>query len=1679
MGSVSSRGFSGEGKSPRRSWRSGDDGGAEQRPKRGSSQPSWAAGGSIGGGGVRRWVGGVLLTSIALALIGGFAYFVFIRPRATPLICWHVTDYEAPLVPQAFAQEDIDRFTQLFFSRGLSAGQVSTGASRAIEPANVSTAEEFIEGLAKRVREETPGGPDGVILVYISAQGLVDEQGKPCLLAAAQPRVEKELAQAPTPGEILRSGRLVDLKSLLDRLKEEHPRAWKVVLLDAVRWERNWRLGRAENHFADSLAPLMADYSPTRNADRIVLLNSCSPGEISLADPVQERTLFGDFLASGLAGEADKSRDGRIALAELNDYLAAHVNAAANRRGRIQRPQLILPGSPPQTIDFALARTNRSMIAPRQTGDDVAQRVTDFAARWSRLPSPAAGRGIAAPLVTPLERSRQELLRHEAVLLAGKAYRNVTQPDLPASWPAAVDTPPPTVSLPLSVPADSEPLAAIESNAAAWASRFAPVAMDQPDPVAALAPHQQLYGLWFALRQPGSSATHLFSRAGIDPANALPVELHAAVRFHEKNSLLPARFRTTGGAIPFLEKFLDCRQAAERAAFGGGDPRAYRWIAAEVAQGDAQRREAEDLAFAGGDEQTVLERLATAQERYESAARRAEEVARAFALRDQALAHLPYWLEWSSAGDEQRVELGVRLIDESLKLARLLDEPTDDNAATDLTDAAGHVEQVLGKLQESIDAATTRCLDASFHLGYLPELEQLLAVPLTDPARRQRLWEKYFLVLEGDRAEAAASQAVAASAQRGGASKLLTTWLKLHAAADLQFEPLARQGRDELLKGEKDFALAGDELRQRLAESDRTVRGMAPWLTLVEVRQPTGGEEAARADRPGRHGTVLRQECARHDYYLWQAGRFLEDFLGNDDGEYRALMAHLQRDTLEPYFAAAAAQLADGAARLFPREQQPPVRHQLADRRKAAAALFDHLNQSLQPAANGPMLPDAAQVRMEPKGADPAVQRLPSGKGALHLAGAQFDPDGTGVAVILEPPRDAPRPPSGYFAFAIPGPLASGSPPRVLPEHFQLTLPPQRQMPPWKIAAYYRGHAGALELQLDEPKPGHLLVANHSPDRGNLTVNSSLTDGTVVIVLDCSASMNSEQQRWMADAVEAVRQIIGTLLESKKMEVALVLFAHRRGIPSTLDRDQVNELPWNPIFDQLSAEARDDRATVMFEDDYQMVWSGTAPDDRLKYVLGKEANDQDRIQAAGYTPLYGAIRHAVLEGFASKRRGSRNLVIITDGGDNIPPSPRVETNPAWVRISEYNDPLQRKRRADAALEALAGVEGVEVSLVYLAGLGGGAGPIQEIKENLKIPDDHAIEVRRAGGGAAGPNVQLLVKRLQESVGIYAYDVVEEGGRRTAGSTAERLSFTVHGRTTIEWDDAVQATCEIVGDEALVAEIRRVGKERRLFFLGREEIDSDPLAQRVKLAAAEASALTDAALYPAEYLVACRAQQPKVGDKHRTFEVATRASEPGRFTPRPREMWIEVVPARPADGGQPAMPLTDAEPYFFCQPGFVADSSLPVVQLLAPSWPAGAETALVKVWFRMTDSRQVSKLDESGLKRSNAARFGSGSFTFSTEYLDEPKVWAIKVVETEPRTAGQQPPWSLVTLEGTPADEVRRQFYPENGRVDHLFLFRDLQKTDLSRRAVNIVPQAVWKESATTPAKEFVVTIPRN
>ncbi len=602
-----------------------------------------------------------------------------------------------------------------------------------------------------------------------------------------------------------------------------------------------------------------------------------------------------------------------------------------------------------------------------------------------------------------------------------------------------------------------------------------------------------------------------------------------------------------------------------------------------------------------------------------------------------------------------------------------------------------------------------------------------------------------------------------------------------------------------------------------------------------------------------------------------------------------------------------------------------------------------------------------------------------------------------------------------------------------------------------------------------------VITAHLAGSPGKLTVNSSLSYGSAVIVLDCSKSMDDVSHPLMSDAVGAVRTVMTQLLKTGKIEVALVLFGHRRGVPSQLVKNGITELPWN-------ADFGGDKDAILFEDDFQTVWKGVAVNSELERILGMKGGPSI-IRAMGYTPLFSAVRHAVSDGFSPTFRGPRNLIIVSDGGDNIPMPTTfsggavdLTTKPDWIRDRNYNSAAEREKRATKALDELRALGNVETTLVFLSGADidpAGSKAMEPTIQLLRIADDHVVRLERNDRAIA----DMLASRIQARVGIRPYKIVEAGGKTHLRSSAEVVQLAIQGRATIECENADPSTFEVVADESLRAEIRREGNKHRVVFLGGEEFDLDVAAEFVPIAANDGLALTQ--FYPLDYRVSCRAEVPKVGDMHRTFQVAIRSAAPGQFSPRPREVWVEVVPAQTPESPRSGPTLLRELPYVFCDPTFLSDSPVPVVELVAPQWPRESDLALVKVWFRMRSSRTVTKLDKKGVIRGAGDKFAQGRFTISVAQFNGRREFAIKVDEIQDLRPTETPFWSHVALEGASADFTERHYSPASGRVEHYFVFWNKQRADLEDRTVHIVPQAVWKQSAASVTRELLVTIPRN
>ena len=125
------------------------------------------------------WTGGLA------AMVLSYVIYVTLRPPIVPLLVAIVEQYESPTIPpNAWAGADKLRLLSLDQFRSIRPLDVTEPedtqtirVTLADDPANV------VIGLAKRVQATPGGGPNGrVVLLYVSAHGVVDEEAKPCLL---------------------------------------------------------------------------------------------------------------------------------------------------------------------------------------------------------------------------------------------------------------------------------------------------------------------------------------------------------------------------------------------------------------------------------------------------------------------------------------------------------------------------------------------------------------------------------------------------------------------------------------------------------------------------------------------------------------------------------------------------------------------------------------------------------------------------------------------------------------------------------------------------------------------------------------------------------------------------------------------------------------------------------------------------------------------------------------------------------------------------------------------------------------------------------------------------------------------------------------------------------------------------------------------------------------------------------------------------------------------------------------------------------------------------------------------------------------------------------------------------------------------------------------------------------
>ncbi len=400
-----------------------------------------------------------------LLLIGGFIAWLVWTPLRTPVLVAVVTNCEAPLPPNAWAQEDAGRLQLLDRQEVLKCSTVPWESK-----------ELGLGQLRRQLEATVPGGPGkDLVVLYLSMPGAVDGAAEPCLIPpGASPRRSEEW---------LRVRDLLEQLFPKDQSGKLPANAKKLLILDATRMGSNWALGLLYNSFAERLKAVVEEV----NVPNLAVLNSTSPGQVGWTATELQGSVFGYFLWQGLNGAADieqsGNRDKVVSLQELCKYLRAYVGQwVTENRADLQEPMLV-----PATADFPVVFRHSSQPTSVPALGEPDPRWKQIGPLWAKHAELARKNPFRfQPLAW--EEFQQRLLRLEQLVEAGKAYEeefNDTRKQAD-SLAAALDRDPligevAAYSLPLARQYGRWPLAAdIERIPAPWKKPPAKAANQPP-----------------------------------------------------------------------------------------------------------------------------------------------------------------------------------------------------------------------------------------------------------------------------------------------------------------------------------------------------------------------------------------------------------------------------------------------------------------------------------------------------------------------------------------------------------------------------------------------------------------------------------------------------------------------------------------------------------------------------------------------------------------------------------------------------------------------------------------------------------------------------------------------------------------------------------------------------------------------------------------------------------------------------------------------------------------------------------------------------------------------------------------------------------------------------------------------------------------------------------------------
>lgn len=1681
-------------------------------------------------------------TLVALSGLGVvLAKVVFRIYPVVPMLVFTVTDYHAPLPPNAWAQEDAGLLERAWGERswlerfGLRDAEVRVK----LTSETWSSGEDFLNAIADGIKNSKPGGPDkNVILMYISAHGLVDDKGQPVLLMAG-PSPEK-----PAPAAVLPE--CVNVAELLGTIKESKAADTRVVLfLDAGRIESNWQLGVLYNSFADELS----DVVTTANVPHLVLVNSTGAGQLGWCFPDLKCSAFGLAVCTGLEGRADTDGNRKVTFGELRAYLQTEVSEQVRKKYRVSQDPMFLSADPAETnpgADFGLAYVDMTidpLPAPTQTVSSEDKKKLDELWEAHQRLYPWQER---APITVSTRRDhrlsfeafQQGLIRLEELRQAGDAYAvaasnlqtqlETLSKELSEERPELAT--PVAPSLPLALRLSEQ-----RQNTLRQAIRqHLPAAAKDAKELRGLTPDEVAWAAWeWMLEGSEEIRGELVDRA-LDLVRTRTDEAKA-----ERNRLELVEMRTlrqfrADGFLPtairkqpqLVKAALRTRREAEITASAATEILALDGLRALADRGDQYRRVAQDLLFVGRGEDAAKWQD-RAGKLYQQARKAESEISEVLAIRDQIWMETPLLLQWAVGCPQpdkleslnacldllrQVATLDQEFLREAAKWRSGLNALPDGGAdaiagqIATMLDEARRLKGLLDRLQGKFDEDRQDARDRPEERSSLAQIRNLLRTPLVTGQAREGLGVSYAKAYGGD-AVADADRRETAAAQDGGDSAAPTgssaarLWLEhpelghpaellIHRQAPKQSTP------DPQLSRSKQLAVAAAAVRQqlqqlvsRIASPDaaQTAAGEPHqiWLSRVQAACDAsavvtllnlGSSAAPEGDLEDPLGQLQRHY--RAEFWVWQARRMWDDFYG-DDGAEGAV------DGDQPYFARMAEVCLNEAEKCA---KLPPIEtiRQAELARSAASATWESGSWlGLKP----------EKIVVQPQDKDFRITLLPEAPGDMPGGWAAFslswELERSSQPATFGPPTTSGS--SAVFGEVLGYDLEKPSS-QPLPLVCQIAdpshLPDESK---WTFRGYYRGHVAPRPFSVGVERPEQIVRIERTQDPPpSLQVFWDPKPGAVAICLDCSQSMEGSK---IDNARRSLRAILEELESYPKFSVSLWFFGHRRFCKKVTDN--VWDLTWSTNWENKTSEAND--PTVTFENDVEHVWPGKRD---WRFLLGETV-----IEPFGMTPLHTAMVRATREHLStSDKPGARRLVVLSDGAHYVGHDIKgVKFNPPWT--------YDRSKDHDASdvaneLERASRGAGQPVTAFLIA----------DVKEKSEWKDLNdlrdAINARKETSCTIFPiNLQdplALRLELRRSLGLYSCSLRRDPSE-TVKITDVRLNrpfvfppeeplgrYAVklgYGAADPRDDKLPTARFAVAGGEAITLDVKE-DPEGKLKLVHRPYLRAGETDVRDWVANA-GTAPQDEDFNPAKFLVA--AYSPKRTDNVRgwRFPIAIKNADETRFSPRPAEIWAEITPLRREDSA--IQPVAVGRPYVFYDPVWEPGRNVPVLLLEtlpldAKPWPpAGVNAVGVRLWFKQQRTEPLQKL---------VADIRSDREDDFRWRLDDPPVELAVTLRSYQESQGTRRGWEVVVLEhdlqhddspqgklaaptrvrvelSEPAAMVERSFYPGTRRVRHVFRYLDVSEETVSRYLLRVTPaEAIKKGAAEFDIRDKPLDIPQ-